>query len=437
MTIRQTTQAGRLSALAATLCVVPLAAACSGSGSGAEGSGSGKPSGEIRVVSNWTGVEGEAFQSVVDGFKAKYPGTSVKVEVVPFDQTQTQLSQQFASGNAPDAAVALPGMVRQFSQQGLLMNLDDQWKTWIDNGEYNQSLKAIATGADGHADAVYFKGNVNGLIWSTKVTDTKLGLTKAPTTWAQFTAALDKANASSKAFSVGAKDVWVPTQWVDPVMLNVAGVEKFQQLQQGKIGWDDPKIVEAITVLNGLIEKYWSADAMDTGFSDEVCGWVSGKHAFGNNGAFVNGVVPSCDKNLKSGTDYNFFPMPAYDGHRSAQSVSGDLFVGNKQSKNPATTKAFLAYLGSVEGQSIWAKKGGYVAPNMKVPAGVYPSGNDKKAASLWPKDASAAAGYDLDDWIGGEIQVKYRQALENLIRNKDVAAFTQAMVAADTRSKG
>jgi ABC-type glycerol-3-phosphate transport system substrate-binding protein len=70
MTIRQTTQAGRLSALAATLCVVPLAAACSGSGSGAEGSGSGKPSGEIRVVSNWTGVEGEAFQSVVDGFKA-------------------------------------------------------------------------------------------------------------------------------------------------------------------------------------------------------------------------------------------------------------------------------------------------------------------------------------------------------------------------------
>ena len=112
---------------------------------------------------------------------------------------------------------------------------------------------------------------------------------------------------------------------------------------------------------------------MDTGFSDEVCGWVSGKHAFGNNGAFVNGVVPSCDKNLKSGTDYNFFPLPAYDGQKSAQSVSGDLFVGNKQSKNPATTKAFLAYLGSVEGQSIWAKKGGYVAPNMKVPIGRVP----------------------------------------------------------------
>ena len=436
MTIRNTTHVGRFSALVAVLAVGPLAA-CSGSDSGTEGSADGKPSGEIRVVSNWSGVEGEAFQAVVDGFKAKYPGTSVKVEVVPFDQTQTQLSQQFASGNAPDAAVALPGMVRQFSQQGLLMDLDDQWKTWIDGGEYNESLKAIAMGADGQANAVYFKGNVNGLIWSTKATDTKLGLTKAPTTWDEFTAALDKANASSKAFSVGAKDVWVPTQWVDPVILNVAGVEKFQQLQQGKIGWDDPKIVEAMTVLTGLIEKYWSADALDTGFTDEVCGWVSGKHAFGNNGAFVNGVVPSCDKNLKSGTDFSFFALPAYGGQKPAQAVSGDLFIGNKQTKNPATTKAFLEYLGSVDGQSVWAKKGGYIAPNMKVPTDVYPSENDKKAAGLWPKDATAAAGYDLDDWIGGEIQVKYRQALENLIRNKDVTAFTQAMVAADKRAKG
>jgi alpha-glucoside transport system substrate-binding protein len=428
---------GRVLALAtALLCAGPLAA-CSGGGSGADASG--KPGGEIRVVANWTGAEGEAFQAVVDGFQAKYPGTKVKVDTVPFDQTQTQLAQQFASGNAPDAAVALPSTVRQFSKQGLLMNLDDEWKSWIGQGEYNDSLKSVVMGTDGHADAVYMKGNVNGLIWSTKATDTKLGMTKAPATWNDFTAVLDKANASSKAFSVGAKDVWVPTQWVDPIMLDVAGVEKYQQLQQGKIGWDDPKIVESMTVLTGLIDKYWPSDALDTGFSNEVCGWVSGQHAFSNNGAFVNAAVPACDKSLKPGTDFTFFPMPAPAGsaQKPAQAVSGDLFMGNKQTKNPATTKAFLDYLGSVEGQSIWAKKGGYIAPNMKVPADTYPSENDKKAAALWPKDASAAAGYDLDDWIGGEIQVKYRQALDDLIRTKDVAAFTKTMVAVDTRSKG
>ena len=429
------TRGRRVAALAtALLCIGPLAA-CSGGSSGSDASG--KPGGEIRVVANWTGAEGEAFQAVVEGFQAKYPGTKVKVDTVPFDQTQTQLAQQFASGNAPDAAVALPSTVRQFSKQGLLMNLDDEWKSWIEHGEYNDSLKSVAVGSDGHADAVYFKGNVNGLIWSTKATDAKLGMAKDPATWDEFTAALEKANASSKAFSVGAKDVWVPTQWVDPIMLNVAGVEKYQQLQQGKIGWDDPKIVESMTVLTGLIEKYWPSDALDTGFSNEVCGWVSGQHAFGHNGAFVNAVVPSCDKSLKPGTDYSFFPLPSYNGQKPAQAVSGDLFIGAKQSKNPATTKAFLDYLGSVAGQSIWAKKGGYIAPNMKVPADVYPSENDKKAAALWPKDASTPAGYDLDDWIGGEIQVKYRQALDDLIRTRDVAAFTKTMVAVETRSKG
>ncbi|GAB4098101.1 ABC transporter substrate-binding protein [Sinomonas halotolerans] len=426
----------RATALAALLCVAPFAAACSGGPSGGGASESAEPSGDIRVVANWTGAEGEAFQSVVDGFEAKYPGTNVKVEVVPFDQTQTQLAQQFAAGNAPDAAVALPSTVRQFSQQGLLMDLDEQWNSWIEAGEYNDSLKAIATGAEGKANAVYFKGNVNGLIWSTEKTDAKLGVKESPASWDEFTAVLDKANASGKAFAVGAKDVWVPTQWVDPVLLNVAGLEKFQQLQRGEIGWDDPKVVEAMTVLSGLIEKYWSADALDTGFTDEVCGWVSGKHAFGNNGAFVSSVVPSCDKSLKAGKDYSFFPFPAYDGVEPAQAVSGDLFIGNAQSKNPATTKAFLAYLGSVEGQSVWAKKGGFIAPNMKVPADVYPSESDRAAAALWPKDASGAAGYDLDDWIGGEIQAKYRQALDNLIRTHDVEKFTQAMVAADTRSK-
>lgn len=425
----------RVAALATALIGVAPLAACSGGNPGADASG--KPSGEIRVVANWTGVEGQAFQAVVDGFQAKYPGTKVKVDTVPFDQTQTQLAQQFASGNAPDAAVALPSTVRQFSKQGLLMNLDDEWKSWLDQGEYNDSLKSIVMGSDAHADAVYFKGNVNGLIWSTKKTDTTLGLTKAPATWDEFTAALDKANTSSKAFSVGAKDVWVPTQWVDPVMLNVAGVDKYQQLQQGKIGWDDPKIVEAMTVLTGLIDKYWSSDALDTGFSNEVCGWVSGQHAFGNNGAFVNAVVPSCDKTLKPGDDYSFFPLPAYKDQKPAQAVSGDLFIGSKQTKNPATTKAFLDYVGSVDGQSIWAKKGGYIAPNMKVPADVYPTPNDKKAAALWPKDASTQAGYDLDDWIGGEIQVKYRQALDDLIRTKDVASFTKTMTSVDTRSKG
>jgi ABC-type glycerol-3-phosphate transport system substrate-binding protein len=109
------------------------------------------------VVSDWTGSEGEAFQAVIDAFQQKNPKVTVKVEQVPFDQTQALLTQQFAAGSPPDVAVALPGIVRTFSEQDLLLDLDQQWDAWVKDGAYTDSLRQIASGPDGKAYAVYFK----------------------------------------------------------------------------------------------------------------------------------------------------------------------------------------------------------------------------------------------------------------------------------------
>lgn len=429
--------AGRSKSLLVGVASMALAVGGCSSSSSAGSAASGPPSGTIRVVSNWTGEEGDAFQAVVDGFTAKYPKVTVKIDQVPFDQTQALLTQQFASGNPPDVAVALPGIVRQFSKQGVLLNLDSLWDQWIKDGDYNDSLRQINQGSDGHTDAVYFKGNVNALIWYRTSVAAKYGITSAPTDWASFIDDLNKIKtAGVTPFAVGGKDVWVPTQWVDPVILRVAGIQKYTELQQGKIGWDDPAIVASFTQLGQLIKDYWPNDALGTSFNDETCQWVEGKHVFANNGAFVNGAVGSCDKSLKPGTDYTFFELPQVNPSMpNAQAVSGDIFVGAKKTKNKTATMAFLSYLGSADAQTIWAKRGGYIAPNMKVPASVYPTVNDQKAAALWPKDASTPAGYDLDDWIGGEIQVKYRQALDQFVTDQNVDAFIKTMTQVDTRS--
>ena len=135
------------------------------------------------------------------------------------------------------------------------------------------------------------------------------------------------------------------------------------------------------------------------------------------------------------GKDLSFFEMPPYGSTPAPQFVSGDLFMGAKDSKNPVATKALLEYLGSAQAQEIWARIGGYVAPNAKVPASTYPNVNDRNAAALWPKDPSQEAGYDLDDWIGGEIQVKYEQALSQFVRDTNVSSFISKMKQIDTRS--
>ena len=66
-------------------------------------------SGDLRVVSNWTGAEGDAFQAVIDAFHEANPDVTVTIEQVPFDQTQAILTQQFTAGDPPDVSVALPG----------------------------------------------------------------------------------------------------------------------------------------------------------------------------------------------------------------------------------------------------------------------------------------------------------------------------------------
>ena len=262
-----------------------LAGACGGGDEGGEATPpQGEASGEIRVVSNWTGSEGEAFQAVIDAFQQKNPKVTVKVEQVPFDQTQALLTQQFAAGSPPDVAVALPGIIRTFADQDLLLNLDRQWDAWIKDGAYTDALRQIASGPDGKAYAVYFKGNVNALVWYSTAARA------ARDRGADHLGRVHRGHGQGQGRGRGpagrrGKDGWPLTQWTDPVILRVAGAEKFNQLARGEIGWDDPQIVKSFQVLGDLIGKYFPPQTLGTGFIDATCAGAKGKALFDNQGA--------------------------------------------------------------------------------------------------------------------------------------------------------
>ena len=238
--------------------------------------------------SNWTGAEGDAFQAVIDAFGEQFPDVTVTIEQVPFDQTQALLTQQFAAGTPPDVSVALPGMIRLLSEQDLLMDIGEMWDEWVANGDYTDSLRAIVSGPDGTAYGVYFKGNVNGLIWYTPAQLEELGIA-VPETWDDFVAAMDAANeaaVSPRSPSV-APTAGPLTQWSDPLILRVAGAEAFNALARGEIGWDDPGIVEAFGVYAELATTYFPEDVLSTGFIDATCARVAGDALFQNQGAFI------------------------------------------------------------------------------------------------------------------------------------------------------
>ena len=428
-----------LTGLAVLASLALLAGACGGGDEGGETPPAGEASGELRVVSNWTGSEGEAFQAVIDAFQQKNPKVTVKVEQVPFDQTQALLTQQFAAGSPPDVAVALPGIVRTFAEQDLLLNLDAQWDAWIKDGAYTDALRQIASGPDGNAYAVYFKGNVNALVWYSPEQLQQLGI-GVPATWAEFTAAMDKAKAEGVApLAVGGKDGWPLAQWTDPVILRVAGAEAFNDLARGEIGWDDPAIVKSFQVLGELIGKYFPPQALATGFIDETCARADGKFLFQNQGAFINLIVPAeCDKSLKPGEDFTFFLMPKFDaGMPDAQFVSGDLFVGATDTKNEPATLALLDFLASAEAQQIWAKRGGYIAPNANVPVDVYPDVNDRGPRPCGRRAPTSPPGTTSTTGSVARSRSSSGMRSPSSTRDRDVDAFIATMTEVDTRARG
>lgn len=392
-----------------------------------------EPSGEtttIEVVHAWAGSEGEAFQAVVDQFESTHPEISVNLVQIPFGEMSSQLSQRLAQGSGPDVMTALPGLIRLFSEQGFLQPMDEQWDQWIADGEYNQALRDVATATDGTSYGVWFKGNVNGLLWYKPAVLESLGI-EPPTTWEEWQTGLDAAKeAGLEPVAVGGADGWPLTQWADPFILRGAGADTANALIAGETNWDDPGIVKGIDQLSEFSQAYFPDNTLDRGFVEATCAWARGDAAFLNQGAFVNLVAPAeCDDSMVPGEDYTFVQMPSFDGSTAPTAISGDLFVVNKASANTDAAVAFATYLGSAEAQSVWAARGGYIAPNAQVSPDVYPDANDVAAAKLWPADASATAVYDIDDFIGGQIQSTEVESLQALVRDGDANTFVSTMV--------
>jgi alpha-glucoside transport system substrate-binding protein len=394
--------------------------------------------GDLSLVITWSGSELEAFQAVVDGFESEHPDVDVSLIEIPFGELNAQLTQQFATGSPPDVTVALPGLIRLFAGQGFLMPLDDLWDEWVADGQYNDALREIAS-ADGTAYGVWFKGNVNALIWYKPAQLEELGV-EVPATWDEWIAGLDTIkDAGVEPFAVGGADPWPLTQWWDPILARVGGPEAFNGLIDGSVGWDDPRVVASFEVFADLIAEYFPPSALDRGFIDETCAWADGTAAYQNQGAFVNLVAPGeCDPSMVPGEDFTFFLMPRYDESApDVQFISGDLFAVAADTPNPEAARALVRYLASAEAQAIWAERGGFVAPNADVSLDVYPDENDRMAAELWPAEADALAVYDLDDFIGGEIQTTLREALQQFVRDQDVDRIVETMVDVDERVRG
>jgi alpha-glucoside transport system substrate-binding protein len=358
----------RLSALTLAVAGAALVAAFTVAGAGA---GHQAVSGKVSMIGIWTATEQKSIQAVIAGFQKKFPGVTVSYTSAGND-TPTVLKTRLAGGKPPDvAAVGQPSLVREFAGKGQLKPLT--FAQGVIKANYGPNGIALDS-VGGKLYGLFFKASNKSTIWYSVKAFKNAGVSP-PKTWPQLIAAARTIRGSGlPAYAIGGSEGWTLTDLFENIYLRTAGAAKYDGLTEHKIKWTDPSVKKALTFMAQILGDTsnipgGSTGALQTGFPqsvDEVLS-TSPKAAMVIEGDFVPGVATT--KGLKPFVDYNMFPFPSINGSPPSAVAGGDTVVMFKDS--PAA-RAFITYLASPEASTIWAKRGGFTSPNLKVPLSAY-----------------------------------------------------------------
>jgi alpha-glucoside transport system substrate-binding protein len=357
--------------------LVLLAAGCGGDDDEAAGTTAAATtaeeavSGSVSVMGIWVGEEQKSFQAVVDGFEAVQPDVTVKYNPVG-DNLPTVLGTAVQGGNPPDiAAIAQPGLMTQFVDQGELKPLDFVQDAVVEN--FGQSVVDTGT-VDGSFYGLLWKANNASTVWYNVKAFEDAGI-EPPETWDDLLTNADTIQQSGlPAYSIAGADGWTLTDLFENIYLRTAGAEKYDQLSRHEIPWTDASVKEALTEMAKVFSSSdnlagGTTGALQTDFPTSVSNVLSPtpKAAMVIEADFVPGVV---ETTLEPETGYNFFAFPSINDSPPAVVAKGNLVIAFRDT--PAV-RAFMEYLVSPESAEIWVKRGGFATPNKNVDPASYP----------------------------------------------------------------
>lgn len=343
-----------LAAALATVSVGTFAVACSSDTAGGGGGGD-----ALRVAANST--DRVPMDAVVAAFRKKNPDTEVDVTYADTDQLQSTLRTQLSSGTAPDVFTVWPGngnpaALQVLQKAGYLTDLSDSsFASKIAAGD-----KSV-TQVDGRTYIVPVTFNGIGAIYNKK-TLTDIGGSE-PKTWDDVLSLCEKAKDKGKVLlALGNQTPWV-TQLVDYALAATTVYTKTPdfdaRLSAGKATFADSEWSEALRQyldLNkaGCFTKNPLGTSYETSISDVAQGKAVGL-------VQVTTSIPQVQKEAGADTELGMFALPATDNAddtRIPGAVSAAYGV-NAKSKHMDDARKFADFLGSAEGQKIYAEQGG------------------------------------------------------------------------------
>jgi glucose/mannose transport system substrate-binding protein len=394
----------------------PAAPAAAGSEGGSEA---------LEIFSWWTaGGEVEALNALYKIFEANYPGVEIQNAALAGGAGQggnmkALLETRMMGGEPPDSFQVHLGreLIDSHVVPDRMEPLDEFYTAEGLNDVFPPDLVAIAS-YEGKPYSVPVNIHRSNVLWYRPSKLEAVGVTAPPKTWDEFFAVADKLKAAGiPALAVAENEPNFSGHVFETILASTMG-DAYGGLFDGTVGWDDPRVTEALEILNKAFD-YANPDYLSTSWGDINDRFVADDGpAMMIMGDWTHGVMKS-----KGFTDYHWAASPDTEG---LFIVLSDSFGLPKNSPHRENALNFLRIVGSREGQDAFNPLKGSIPARTDADPSVYDDYQHEameafKTNKLVPSiqhGAAAKQSFVLD----------YAIAINNLATNHDVAA-AQAML--------
>jgi multiple sugar transport system substrate-binding protein len=296
-------------------------------------------------------------------------GIGVKTISFPDTSTyQTQMRMALTTPSAPPLFDWWFGYrMKDLVDAGLVADVTHVWQKHIETGEYPASLMS-SFGFDGKAYAIPKMVNYWVMLYNRNVFE-ELNLT-VPETWDDFILLCDKLKQEGVT-PIGAVGLgWEPFVWFQEILIRI-DPEMYVDLMEGRIKYNDPKVVDAVKLWKDMMDRGYFSEAGMTGEARDKA-FMQGKIAMILLGDWF---APMLIKEGMSEAEFGLFVVPGVtDKGSRALIVEGRPILVAARSRQRAEAEKFLDYFMTVEAQTEFANVLSISSTNGLVPQETRPS---------------------------------------------------------------
>jgi alpha-glucoside transport system substrate-binding protein len=322
----------------------------------------------VTMAGPFTDQDEVVFNDSIKAFEEK---TGIDIEYTGSKEFEANINIRLDGGDRPDIVdYPQPGLLRYAVEKGYAIDMNTLIDPdWIKTN-YSQAWQDLGTMTGPNGDIVagiWARANGKSFVFYPKKAFDEAGYT-VPTTWEEMmTLTADIASDGDTPWCIGiesgAATGWTMTDWIEDLMLRVAGGEAYDQWVAGELKFDSPEMNEVLD----YIEAIWFNDAYVYGgraaiptinFGDAPKPMFENppKCWFNRQGNFVTTFFP---EETVAGVDYSFFYLPGIkEEHGSPVLGAGDIYaVFNDRPE----VRAVIQYFSTGESLKVWVEQGGAI----------------------------------------------------------------------------